>query len=157
MLHLKGPLSKNVGVREQNWRKCSVVVDKLSNELHNFEHNFNNEDKQHVLRRFLNKEDVKNLLPKFQWNFRATEQKLAFFDNVRVAYAHLVSHKSRDNRHYKNALLSVIVSIETSPSTRFIFKTIGNSRYLLSKVVTWKIHVELKRENLGRFAMETTF
>lgn len=60
----------NVGVREQKWRKCGVVADRLSNELHNFEHNFNGEDKQHVFKRFLNKENVKKFFPKFQWKSR---------------------------------------------------------------------------------------
>jgi hypothetical protein len=91
---------------------------------------------------------VRNLLPKFQWNFKIIEQKLTFFDNVKVAYAHLVSQKSRDNKHYKNSLLNAIVSIETNPVTRFISKTIGSSICLLSKVVTWKINVELTRENI---------
>jgi hypothetical protein len=35
----------NGGVREQRWKKCTSVADKVNNELHNIEHNFNDEDK----------------------------------------------------------------------------------------------------------------
>jgi hypothetical protein len=47
----------NVGVREQIRRKCIIVNDRLNIELHNIEHNFNDEDRQNVLKRFLKKEE----------------------------------------------------------------------------------------------------
>jgi hypothetical protein len=58
---------------------------------------------------------VINLFPKFQQNSKVIEQKLALFDSVRVVYARLVSYKSSDNMHYKNALLSVVVSTGIGP------------------------------------------
>ncbi len=116
---------QNVSVREHKWRKCNVVANELNNELHNSKHNFNDEDKQHVFKRFLDKEDVINLFPKFQPNSKATKQKLALCDSVRIVYAHFVSDKSRDNMHYRSAFLSLVVSTKTSPFAPLIYRTIN--------------------------------
>ncbi len=89
-----------------------------------------------------------NLFPKFQQNSKVIEQKLALFDSVRVVYARLVSYKSSDNMHYKNALLSVVVSTGIGPFAWLIYRTISSSGYLLSKVVTQIINVELTWENI---------
>lgn len=100
----------NVGVREQIRRKCITIMNRLNIELHIIEHNFNDEDRQNVLKRFLNKEDVKSMFFEFQQKTKNIEQKLTLFDNIKAAYAQLVAQKSRDNMPYKNAILSVVVS-----------------------------------------------
>jgi archaellum biogenesis ATPase FlaH len=43
---------------DRRWRKCIIVVDSLSNFLHDANHNLNDEDKQQVPRRFLDKETI---------------------------------------------------------------------------------------------------
>jgi hypothetical protein len=98
----------NVGVSEQI--RSITITNRLNIELHNIEHNFNDEDRQNVLKRFLNKEDVKSMFLEFQQKTKDIERKLTLFDNIKVAYAQLVAQKSRDNMSYKNAILNVVVS-----------------------------------------------
>jgi hypothetical protein len=47
------------------WKKYCVVVDSFHELLFNPAHNFTNEDKQHALRKFLDKDNVQGLLPHF--------------------------------------------------------------------------------------------
>lgn len=35
----------NANVREQWWKKCTIIANKLSSRVHNIEHNFNDDDK----------------------------------------------------------------------------------------------------------------
>jgi hypothetical protein len=42
----------NVGVMKQIRRNCITIANRLNIELHNIEHNFNDEDQQNVLKRF---------------------------------------------------------------------------------------------------------
>jgi hypothetical protein len=72
----------NVTMKKQKWRRCSVGVDRLNNELHNFEHNFSDKEKQHVLKRFLDREDVKSLIPNFSRNLETQNKNLPFFTMI---------------------------------------------------------------------------
>jgi hypothetical protein len=70
----------------------------------------------------------------------------------------LVAQKSRDDKPYINASLNVVVSIEASPPTYYISKTIGISKYLLSKAILWKIHVDMIGKNIwGTFHRSMCF
>ncbi len=60
----------------------------------------------------------------------------------------LVAQKSRDDKPYINAFLNIVVSIEASPPTYYISKTIGISKCLLSKTIPWKIHVDMIGKNI---------
>jgi hypothetical protein len=132
----------------RRWRKCIIVANSLSNFLHDSNHNLNDEDKQQVLRGFLDKETIRDLLPKFVRRVRDIEQKLILLESMEDAYAQLVVQKTKDNLPYKNVLLTTMVSHQSGPSQHYIFRTIGGSKYLLSKVITWKIHVDLIGDNI---------
>ncbi len=71
----------------RRWRKCIIVADSLSNFLHDVDHNLNDEDKQQVLRRFLDKETIWDLLPKFARHAKDTKQKLSLLESMEDAYA----------------------------------------------------------------------
>jgi len=49
---------------------------------------------------------------------------------------------------YKNVFLTTMVSHQSGPSQHYIYWTIGGSRYLLSKAITRKIHVDLIGDNI---------
>jgi hypothetical protein len=55
--------------------------------LHDVDHNLNDEDKQQVLRRFLDKETIWDLLPKFARHAKDTKQKLSLLESMEDAYA----------------------------------------------------------------------
>jgi hypothetical protein len=130
------------------WRKYYVVADNFHELLFNPTHNFTNEDNQHALRKFLNKNNVQGLLPQFVKDVNDIKRKLCLLRNLKIAYAQLVAQKSKENLSYKNTLLIIVVSNEVGPSQHYISKTISGSRYLLSKVVTYKIHVGLIGDNI---------
>jgi hypothetical protein len=127
-----------------------VVEDakSLNNVLHNSRNNFSDEDKQEVLKRFLDKDNVKGLLPKFARNSRNIEQKSCLLESLKFAYAQLASNKSKENFPIKNVLLTIVVSNQIGPSPCFISKAIGGTKYLLGKVVFRRIHVDLIGENI---------
>jgi hypothetical protein len=133
---------------DRRWRKCIIVVDNLSNFLHDVAHNFNDEDKQQVPRRFLDKETIRDLLPKFARHAKDIEQKLNLLECMEDAYAQLVVQKEKDNLPYRNVLLTAMVSHQSGPFQHYIFQTIGGSIYLLSKAITQKIHVDLIGDNI---------
>jgi len=78
--------------------------------LHGDEYNFTKEDKQKVLRRFLDKQSMRCLLPKFAKDVRKTERKLALLEILKATYMQLKAHKSKENLSFRNALLTFIVS-----------------------------------------------
>ncbi len=87
---------------DRKWRKCIIVVDSLSNFLHDFAHNFNDEDKQHVLKRILDKETVRNLLLEFARHVKdIVQQKLNLLESMKDACAQLVDQKTKDNLPYR--------------------------------------------------------
>jgi hypothetical protein len=54
--------------------------------------------------------------------------------------------------------LNVVLPIEASPPTYYISKTIGISKYLLSKAIPWKIHVDMIGKNIwGGFPQINVF
>jgi len=130
------------------WRKYCVVVDNLHVFLFNPTHNFTNEDRQHALRKFLDKDNVQGLLPQFVKDANDIKHKLSLLENLKIAYAQLVAQKSKENLSYRNTFFTIVVSNEVGPSQCYIFKTIGGSRYLLSKAVTHRIHVGLIGDNI---------
>ncbi len=130
------------------WRKYCVVVDNLHELLFNPTRNFTNEDRRHALRKFLDKDNVQGLLPQFVKDTSDIKDKLSLLENLKIAYAQLVAQKSKENLSYRNTLLITVVSNEVGPSQRYISRTIGGSRYLLSKAVTYRIHVGLIGDNI---------
>jgi hypothetical protein len=72
------------------------------------------------------------------------------FWKCKIVYAQLVTQKSRDDKPNINAFLNVVLSIEASPPTHYISKTIGINKYLLSKAIPWKIHVNMISKNTCR-------
>jgi hypothetical protein len=129
-------------------RKYNFVIDNFHDILFKTTYKFTNEDRQHVLRRFLDNEDIQGLLPNFTKGIANTKSKLALLENLKTMYAQLVAQKPKENLPYKNALLTTMVSNEAGPFQRYTFKTIGGSRYLLSKVITQRVHANLIRENI---------
>jgi hypothetical protein len=69
------------------WRKSSTIVNNLSSELCYATHELNDKEKQLVLRRFLDKDHVKCLLPELVRNAKDVEHKLNLFNSLKVAYA----------------------------------------------------------------------
>jgi len=53
----------NVGVTKQIRRKCIIVANRLNIELHNIEHNFNDEDWQNFLKRFFKQRRCEKHVP----------------------------------------------------------------------------------------------
>jgi hypothetical protein len=98
--------------------------------------------------KFLDKDNVQGLLPQFVKDASDIKHKLGLFENLKIAYAQLVAQKSKENLSYRNTLLTIVVSNEVGPSQRYISKTIGGSRYLLSKAVTHRIHVGFIGDNI---------
>ncbi len=98
------------------WKKYCVIVDNLHELLFNHAHNFTNEDMQHALRKFLDKNNVQGLLPQFVRDASAMERKLSLLENLKIAYAQLVAQKSKENLYYKNIFLTTMVSNEVGPS-----------------------------------------
>ncbi len=117
--------------------------------MHGDEYNFTKEDKQYVLKRFLDKQFVRCLLPKFVKDLNEIECKLALLESLKAAYMQLKVHKSKENVSFRNALLIVVVSNNSGrPSQRFISRTIGGTKYLMGKAIMRRIHVDLTRENI---------
>jgi hypothetical protein len=102
--------------RESRWKKCIVFANNLYNELSSTAHCLSDEDKQNVLKRFLDKNEVKCLLLKHVKNSTDVEYKLSLLESLKVAYVQLVTHKSKENKSYKNVLLIVVVSNQGGPS-----------------------------------------
>jgi len=48
-----------------------------------------------------------------------------------------------------NALVAVVALNQVGPPQHYIYQIIGSSRYLLHKVITQKIHVDMYGENIG--------
>jgi hypothetical protein len=113
--HLDTTLMYVENGRESRWRKCTFVVNNLYNELCSTTHCLINEDKKNVLKRFLDKDEVKCLLPEHARNARDVEYKLGLLESLKAAYAQLVTQKSKENRSYKNALLTIVVSNQVGP------------------------------------------
>jgi hypothetical protein len=132
------------------WKKYCVIVNSLHELLFNLAHNFTNEVRQHTLRKFLDKDNVQGLIPQFVKDASDIERKLGLLENLKITYAQLVTQKSKENLSYKNTFLITMVSNEVGPFQRYISKTIGGSKYLLSKAVTCRIHVGLTRDNIWR-------
>jgi hypothetical protein len=84
----------------------------------------------------------------FARHAREIEQKLSLLESMKDAYAQLVAQKKKDNLPYRNVLLIAVVSHQSGPSQHYIYRTIGGSRYLLSKAITRKIHVDLIGDNI---------
>ncbi len=118
------------------WRKYCVVVDNLHELLFNPTHNFTNEDRQHALRKFLDKDNVQGLLPQFVKDANDIKHKLGFFENLKIAYAQLVAQKSKENLSYRNTLLTTVVSNEVGLSQPH-FEASVKMRLALPKVGTW--------------------
>ncbi len=73
--------------RESRWRKCIVVANNLYNELCSIAHCLTDEDKQNVLKRFLDKDDVKCLLPEHAKNARDVEYMLGLLESLKATCA----------------------------------------------------------------------
>lgn len=67
-------------------RKHISAIERLDIILHGDEYNFTKEDKQEMLRRFLDKQSVRCLLPKFTSDARKIECKLALFESFKATY-----------------------------------------------------------------------
>jgi hypothetical protein len=92
---------------------------------------------------------MKCLLPKSTSDAREIECKLDLLENFKTTYMQLKAHKSKENLSFRNAILIAIVSNNNGgPSQRFIFKTIGDTRYFMGKAVMRRIHVGLTKENI---------
>jgi hypothetical protein len=113
--HLDTTLMSTKNGRESRWKKCTVVANNLYNELCSAAHCLIDEDKQNVLKRFLDKNEVKCLLPEHVRNAKDVEYKLSLLESLKVAYAQLVTHESKENISYKNVLL-IVVSNQGGPS-----------------------------------------
>ncbi len=74
-------------------KKDIFAIERFDTILHGDEYNFTEEDKQEMLRRFLNKQSVRCLLPKFISDARNIERKLALFESLKVTYMQLKAHK----------------------------------------------------------------
>jgi hypothetical protein len=135
--------SNNKGQRKYVW-----VADSLNKVLYDVAHNFNDEDSRHVFKRFLDKESVQALLLEFVKHGRKTEKKLKLLESMKDAYAQLVAQKAKDNLPYRNALLIVIMSNQIGPFQHNISRTIGNTMYFLSKVITQIIHVDFTGDSI---------
>ncbi len=133
---------------DRRWKKCVIVVNILSNLLHDVAHNFNDEHNQQVLRRFLDKEIVQDLLLEFARHVRDIEQKLNLLKSMKDAYAQRVAQKTKNNLPYRNVLLIVVVSHQSEPFQHYISQTISGSRCLLSKAITQRIHVDFIGDNI---------
>jgi len=129
-------------------RKYNFVVDNFHDILFKTMYKFANEDRQHVLIKFLDNDDVQGLLLDFTKGIVNIECKLAFLENLKTMYVQFVTQKSKENLPYTNAFLTAVVSNEVGPSQRYICKIFGGSRYLLSKAITRKVHVNLIEENI---------
>jgi hypothetical protein len=138
----------NVNPATTQWRKYCVVADNLHELLFNPTHNFTNEVKQHSLRKFLDKNNVQGFLPQFVNDANDIKCKLSLLENLKITYAQLVAQKSKENLSYKNTFFTIVVSNEVGPSWRYISRTIGGSKYLLSKAITHRIHVGFTRDNI---------
>lgn len=76
------------------WRKCSTIIDNISNELCSASHELSDKEKQLVLMRFLDKDHVKCLLLKLvrdAKDARDVEHKLILFNNLKATYVQLVA------------------------------------------------------------------
>jgi hypothetical protein len=96
----------------------------------------------------LDNEDVQGLLPDFTKGIANIKCKLALLKDLKTMYAQVVAQKPKENLPYRNAFLTAMVSYEAGPSQQYIFKTIGGSRYLLSKAIPHGVHVTLIGENI---------
>ncbi len=85
--HLDTTLMSIENGRESRWRKCTIVVNNLYNELCSIAHYLIDEDKQNVLKRFLDKDEVKCLLPKHAKNARDVEYKLGLLESLKATCA----------------------------------------------------------------------
>jgi len=68
----------------------------------------------------LDKEIVRDLLPKFVRHVKDVEQKLNLLECMEDAYAQLVVQKTKDNLPYRNVLLIAMVSHQSGPSQPYI-------------------------------------
>ncbi len=68
----------------------------------------------------MDKEIVRDLLPKFVRHVKDVEQKLNLLECMEDAYAQLVVQKAKDNLPYRNVLLIAMVSHQSGPSQPYI-------------------------------------
>jgi hypothetical protein len=78
------------------WKKYCVVANNLHELLFNPTHNFTNENRQHALKKFLDKDNVQGLLPQFVRDANDIKRKLNLFENLKIAYAQFVAQKSKE-------------------------------------------------------------
>jgi hypothetical protein len=105
-----GLLTIGISVHTSIFRKWQKGVESLNNVIHISRNNFNDENKQEVLRKFLDKDNVKGFLLRFARNAKDIEQKLCLLENLKSTYAQLALNISKENFPIKNALLIVVVS-----------------------------------------------
>jgi hypothetical protein len=99
---------------------------------------------------FWTREIVWDLLLEFARHVRNTKQKFNLLESMKDVYAQLVVQKKKKKKNlpYRNVFLTTMVSHQSGPSQRYIYWTIGGCRYLLSKAITRKIHVDLIVDNI---------
>jgi hypothetical protein len=69
---------------------------------------------------------------------------------MKDSYAQLVAQKTKDNLPCINAPLIAMMSNQAKPSQCNISRTICSTRYLLSKAITQRIHVDLIGDNIWK-------
>jgi histidyl-tRNA synthetase len=116
----------------KGWRKYVRVANNHNKVLYDVAHNFNDEDRRHVLKRYLDKENVQAFFLESIRHGRDTKKKLKLLESMKDAYAQLVAQKTKD----KNVFFTIVVSNQIGPSQRYISRTIGCTKYLLSKAIT---------------------
>jgi hypothetical protein len=74
-----------------------------------------------VLKRFLDKQSMKCLLPKSTNDAREIECKLDLLESFKTTYMQLKAHKSKENLSFRNAILiAIVLNNNGGPSQRFI-------------------------------------
>jgi len=77
--------------RLQRWRKCSGVVDSFVQQMDSRLHSFNGEEKQEIVKKFIEHQGVVNYIPHYAILGKETNNNRVVMDAMKATYAQITS------------------------------------------------------------------
>jgi len=109
-------------------------------------HSFNGEEKQEIVKRFIEHQGMVNYVPHYARVGKETKSNRVVMDALKLAYAYITTTQHFENLTFKNVLF-VVVFVSFNTNKMHVAKTIGVSWYSIQKAIDKRVHVNQACDN----------
>jgi len=130
----------------RRWRRCLRVVNNFVQQMDSKLHSFNGEEKQEIVKRFIEHQGMVNYVPHYARVGKETKSNRVVMDALKLAYAYITTTQHFENLTFKNVLF-VVVFVSFNTNKMHVAKTIGVSWYSIQKAIDKRVHVNQACDN----------